>query len=206
MKIFRTLLILLVLSLIFAGCQSTDKPAETVPTTSVTEAATEPTIAIDPIDKTVFVWEDFSTVKSGKTTFEELCRLIPLTNQLQMTMYNTVGYYSYPTEDGGFVRVHFTTKNDNVSGVFYYPGENSEYYPVKDISVFSFIVPGETTIVEVMEKIPQPDYGVPALSSLLTYLDYEMTDGSVVYVYFDQRSRIVHHLELEKDGVRETME
>ena len=206
MKKFRTLLILLVLSLIFAGCQSTDKPVETATTTSVTEAVTEPTIAIEPIDKTVFVWEDFSAVKSGKTTFEELCRLIPLTKQLQTTMYNTVGYYPYPTEDGGSVRIYFTTESETVSAIAYYPGENSEYYPVKDISVFSFIVPGETSMVEVIERIPHPDYYVPALSSLLIPLDYEMADGSVVYVYFDQLSRIVHHLELEKDGVRETME
>ena len=123
------LMLLLVMSLVFAGCHAAP-PAETTPTVT--------TIAIEPINKTVFTWEDFSTVRSGKTTFEELCRLIPLTEQLQMTMYTTTGYYTYPTEDGGFVRVHFTVDDTKVSAIFYYPGENSDYYPVKDIDVFSF--------------------------------------------------------------------
>ena len=69
-------------------------------------------------------------------------------------------------------------------------------YPLEEVEKFSFIIPGETTILEVLETIPDIPKGV-MLSSLYWPVTYSLSDGTEVHVIVNFETRIVVRVDLK---------
>ena len=184
-----------------------ETPSETttVPNEESTPQATDPIIEPLP-EMEYFTMEDFSFIALDQTTYADVCERIPQTEQMKIAAYSTGCSCTYPTEDGGEIIVCFTGEDLVVKGWYLQPAWKSEYYPLKDTSVFSFIVPGETTIDEVMHTVPHPNGGVPATSGMLTWLEYAVLDGTRVRIYFAWDSNIVHRVEIDETYKRDESE
>ena len=172
----------------------------TAPTDEANPETTENNIEPLP-EKDFYTMEDFSSLVKNESPYSDVCKLIPEERQPERTVVSDKYSYSkYPTEDGGYIQIYF--QEDVVTGIIFCPRDQSEYYPVKDVSVFSFIVPGETTLIEVMEAVPSPNHGVLATSQMLSWLDYDVADGSTVRIYFYQTGElknVIHSVEVIKN-------
>ena len=73
-----------------------------------------------------------------------------------------------------------------------------------ETDAFTFIVPGETHIKEVLERVPYEANDILAVNYM--HLDYPLPDGSMVLVYFFYPSNIVSEVILKQpDGSRVTI-
>ena len=69
-------------------------------------------------------------------------------------------------------------------------------YPLEEVEKFSFIIPGETTILEVLETIP----GIPEwiVNNFLYWpIIYTLSDGTEVHVIVNSETRIVVRVDLK---------
>lgn len=69
-------------------------------------------------------------------------------------------------------------------------------YPLEEVEKFSFIIPGETTILEVLETIP----GIPEwiVNNFLYWpITYTLSDGTEVHVIVNSDTRIVVRVDLK---------
>ena len=190
------------------GKKTEQKPKVPETTTVPTEETTHDTTG-NPIDglseKDLYTMEDFSSLVKNESTYEDLINLMPESRQPELLPYfeSEISYCDYSAK-GGFIRIFFG-EDLIMKDIRFYAREGSELYPIKDVSVFSFIVPGKTTIMEVMDTVPHPTYAVPAVSSMLAWMDYAVVDGSKVRIFFDATDRpgIIHSVEvIENDNTQ----
>ena len=77
-------------------------------------------------------------------------------------------------------------------------------YSEEAAELFSFVVPGKTTIQEVVEKIPYESDGLLAVNYM--FVCYHLSDGVDALVYFDSQTSLVTGIVLEfPDGSRTTL-